>query len=300
VRNTVLVIGGAGQVGIELCRLQWPDMIEINAPSSSVLDITNAESVAAYFASLRPKCVINCAAYTAVDKAEEDVASAFLVNALGAAHLAEAARRTSAPIVHVSTDYVFDGSGNRPYLEKDPTGPLSAYGASKLAGELAVQAANMRHAIVRTAWVLSAHRSNFIKTMLRLSEAMPELRVVADQRSCPTSATDIAGALQLVALRMMDDEGTPTGIYHFVNQGEASWHELAEHIFAWREAHGAARPKVVAIPTSDYPTAARRPANSRLDTRRISETFGIRPRPWQAAIDDILLELAGTAGETQD
>jgi dTDP-4-dehydrorhamnose reductase len=293
----VLVTGGAGQVGIELLRRQWPDVIELYAPSRDELDITNADSVSACFAAHAPQCVVNCAAYTAVDKAEEEVGTAFLVNAQGPAYLAEAARRANAPILHVSTDYVFDGSADRPYRESDRTGPINAYGASKLAGELAVRSANPRSIILRTAWVLSAHRSNFIKTMLRVGASNPVLRVVADQHGCPTSARDIAEALQRIVLQAMSEAEAPWGTYHFVNSGETSWHGLAEHIFDWQARGGATRPQVEAIPTSAYPTRARRPANSRLDTSLVRETFGITPRPWQEAVDEILSELATTEEE---
>jgi dTDP-4-dehydrorhamnose reductase len=294
VSGTILVTGGAGQVGIELLRLQWPGSLELYAPSRDELDITGADSVVACFAQRRPQCVINCAAYTAVDKAEEEVGAAFLVNAQGPAFLSEAARRASAPIMHVSTDYVFDGSAEHPYRESDRTGPINAYGASKLAGELAVRAANPRSVILRTAWVLSAHRANFVKTMLRLGATNPSLRVVADQHGCPTAARDIAEALQRIALQALKDPNTPWGTYHFVNSGETSWHGLAEHIFASR---GQPRPLVEAISTSDYPTPARRPANSRLDVSLIGERFGIAPRPWQEAVDEILSELATSEEE---
>jgi dTDP-4-dehydrorhamnose reductase len=292
VKRAILVTGGAGQVGIELLRLQWPDSVELFAPSRDELDITSAESVGACIAAHKPQCVVNLAAYTAVDRAQEEVGEAFLVNSQGAAFLAEAARRTGAPIIHVSTDYVFDGSADRPYRESDPTGPINAYGASKLAGELAVSSANPRSVILRTAWVLSAHRANFVKTMLRLGATNPTLRVVADQHGCPTSARDIAEAIQRIALRAIEDQQTPWGTCHFVNAGQTSWHGLAEHIFDWRARRGAPRPEVQAIPTAGFPTPARRPANSRLDTSLIAEKFGITPRSWQEAVDEILSELA--------
>jgi dTDP-4-dehydrorhamnose reductase len=296
VTRAVLVTGGAGQVGIELLRLQWPDSVELYAPLREELDITSADSVRSCFAAHAPQSVINLAAYTAVDKAEEEVAAAFLINAQGPAFLAEAARLANVPILHVSTDYVFDGSADRPYRESDATAPINAYGASKLAGELAVRAANPHSVILRTAWVLSAHRSNFVKTMLRLGATNPSLRVVADQHGCPTSARDIAETLQRIALRAMDDPATPWGTYHFVNSGETSWHGLAKHIFDFQ---GMPRPDVEAIPTSAYPTPARRPANSRLDTSLITEKFGIKPRPWPEAVDEILAELTGKTGEKQ-
>jgi dTDP-4-dehydrorhamnose reductase len=291
VKRPILVTGASGQVGIEVSRLQWPAAVDLLTPSRDELNISDADSVASYFAANPPTCVINLAAYTAVDRAEEEVAAAFLVNAQGPAILAEAARRAGAPIVHVSTDYVFDGTSAAPYSETDPTRPINAYGASKLAGELAVRAANPRAVILRTAWVVSARRTNFLKTMLRLANSTPELRIIADQRGCPTSAHDIAVALQKIALHMIDDPDGPGGVYHFVNAGDTSWHGLAEHIFNWQAAQGSARPKVTAILTADYPTPARRPANSRLNTALIGETFGIHPRPWQQAIDEILSQL---------
>lgn len=299
-KRAILVTGAGGQVGIEVARMRWPEDIHIDAPSRDELDIGDPSSVSAYFESRPPQCVINLAAYTAVDKAEDEVAQAFLVNCQGAALIAEAARRVDAPVVHVSTDYVFDGSANRPYLESDRTAPLSAYGASKLAGELAVRTANRRSVVLRTAWVLSPHRTNFIKTMLRLASDKPELRIVADQRGCPTSARDIAWALKRIALRAMDDSQIPWGTYHFVNMGETSWHGLAEYVFDWQAARGSPRPKVNAIRTSEYPTPARRPSYSCLNTGLISDVFGIQPRRWQEAVDEILQDLAaGSDGGTK-
>jgi dTDP-4-dehydrorhamnose reductase len=293
----ILVTGASGQVGTEVSRLTWPRNTQICTPSRYDLDISDQKSVAAYFAAMRPQCVINLAAYTAVDRAETDVAAAFLVNAQGAAFVAEAARLAEAPIIHVSTDYVFNGSASTPYCEADATRPLNAYGASKLAGELAVRACNARSIVVRTAWVVSAYGANFIKTMLRLAETTPELRIVDDQRGSPTSASDIAASLQMLAMRAIEDPKTPWGIYHFVNRGETSWFGLAEHIFSWRAARGRARPRVRPISTADFPRPALRPAYSHLDTRLIEGTFGIQPRPWEQAIDSILEELAATEHE---
>lgn len=292
-KSKILVTGGDGQVGVEINRLLWPNEVEMDSPSHRELDITSAKNVAAYFADSRPQCVINLAAWTAVDKAESDAGAAFLVNAQGAAFLAEAARRLNVPILHVSTDYVFDGTADRPYRENDATRPLNVYGASKLAGELAVRAANPKAVVIRTAWVLSAHRSNFLKTMLKLGETNARVRVVSDQYGCPTSARDIARVLQRIALRTINDRDAPWGIYHFVNAGWTSWHGLAEYVFDHQRRLGGTRPCVDAIPSSDYPTPAARPRNSRLDTRLIGEKFGIKPRRWEQAVDDILAELAG-------
>lgn len=290
-RKTILVVGGTGQIGIELSRLAWPAEFQVYLPARDELDISDVKSVDTYFASTSPICVINVAAYTAVDKAEEETGVAFLVNSQGPALLAQAARRAGAAILHVSTDYVFNGSSDTSYRENDRTDPLSAYGASKLAGELAVRASNARHIILRTAWVLSAHRTNFLKTMLRLASSTAELKVVADQIGSPTSAADIAVTLQVIALKAIKNADEQWGVYNFVNSGQASWYELAEYIFDWQAAHGFSRPKVIPIPSSEYPTAAHRPANSRLDTTLITRRFGIRPRHWRAAVDEIMSEI---------
>ncbi|MDQ0475487.1 dTDP-4-dehydrorhamnose reductase [Labrys wisconsinensis] len=287
----ILVTGGAGQVGLELQRLAWPEGVRLHAPDRATFDLTDPGSVAALFASRSFAAVINPAAYTAVDKAQGEVAAAFLVNAQGPALLAEASARAGIPLVQVSTDYVFDGTKADPYVETDPVGPLGVYGASKLAGELAVRSGNPRSVVLRTAWVVSARRANFLKTMLRLAAERPALRVVDDQRGCPTSAADIARALETITLRLIEDRDAPTGLYHFVNAGEASWCGLARAVLARSAARGGPHVPVEAIATADYPTPARRPANSRLATAKIRRDFAITPRPWQDAIHDIVDEL---------
>ena len=283
----ILVTGGAGQVGIELGRAGWPDDVDVHRPDRATLDLASAGGVAACFAATPFAAVVNAAAYTAVDKAETEVAAAFAANALGPALLADATRAAGIPLLHVSTDYVFDGAKDAPYDEADAVAPLGVYGASKLAGELAVRAGNPRHLILRTAWVVSAHRANFVKTMLRLSAGHPCLRVVADQQGNPTAAADIAETLRVLTLRLLDDPAAATGTYHFVNEGDASWADLAE-------ATVAGRVPVDRIGTADYPTPARRPANSRLSTAKLTRDHGIAPRPWRAALADILAELEGT------
>lgn len=282
----ILVTGGAGQVGTELQALAWPEGVTIHALGRTELDLADPASVERVMASRAWAAVISSGAYTAVDKAETEVRDAWLVNAVAPAILSAAARTAGIPIVHVSTDYVFDGSKDGFYLESDPVAPLGTYGASKEGGEQAVRTGNPSHAIVRTAWVVSRHRSNFVKTMLRLGADRDELRVVGDQRGCPTFAGDLAAALQTVALRMIGDPAAPTGTYHFVNAGEASWAEFATAIFAASARHGGRQPKVTTITTADFPTPARRPANSRLSTAKITRDYGVVPRPWQAALDE--------------
>lgn len=285
----ILVTGGQGQIGLELARQDWPADVTVHFPTRAELDIASQPSLATYLRGRRFDAIINCAAYTAVDKAEEERELAFLVNGEAPGWLAD----TGIPLIHVSTDYVFDGSRQGYYTEDDPVAPLGVYGASKLEGERAVHAGQSRSVILRTAWVISAQRHNFLKTMLRIGAAHPKLRVVDDQHGCPTSARDIAGVLHAIVLRLIEDPAAPLGIYHFVNAGEASWCELAREIFALSGAAGGPSPEVEAIATADYPTPAKRPANSRLSTDKIVRDYGIYPRDWRAAVRDIVDELVG-------
>lgn len=287
--RNILITGGQGQIGLELARRNWPADVTAHFPTRAQLDITSQHSLATYLRGGRFDAIINCAAYTAVDKAEEERDLAFLVNGEAPGWLAD----SGIPLVHVSTDYVFDGSKPGYYSEDDPRAPLGVYGASKLEGERAVQAGQSRSVILRTAWVISAHRHNFLKTMLRLGATRPMLRIVDDQRGCPTSAQDIAAALHVIALRLIDDPQAPLGIHHFVNAGEASWCELAREIFALSGAAGGPSPAIEGIATTDYPTPARRPANSRLSTSKITVNYGIHPRDWRAGVRDIIDELVG-------
>lgn len=285
----ILVTGGQGQVGLEIARLTWPDGIEVQLPTRAELDIASRHSVTGYFDRHPVDAIVNCAAYTAVDRAEEESELAFRVNGDAPGWLAEA----GVPIVHLSTDYVFDGSKSAPYEIGDPVAPLGVYGASKLAGERAVLAGGAPALVLRTAWVLSAHRNNFLKTMLRVAANTPRLRVVDDQRGCPTSAADIAEAVRTILIRMMEDPQAPLGVQHFVNAGEASWCELAREIFRLSAARGGPVAEVEAITTADYPTPARRPANSRLSTAALRNAYAIEPRRWQLAVNDIIEELLG-------
>lgn len=287
----ILVTGGTGQIGIELGRLNWPSGTTIHAPDRSDCDITSPLSIDRAVGRSSYSCVINCAGWTAVDAAEKHVSEAFRANTLGPAWLAEATCARNIPLIHVSTDYVFSGALNRPYDETDQTAPNNIYGISKLAGERAVLAANPRAVILRTAWLLSAHRGNFLKTMLRLGGERDRIGVVTDQIGCPTAAADVAVALQSIALRMITDATAPTGIYHFVNRGEASWHELATAIFATAASLGGPCPQISPLTSDEYPTPAKRPANSRLQTARIGNDYGIAPRPWRDAVAEIVREI---------
>jgi dTDP-4-dehydrorhamnose reductase len=289
----LLVLGGTGQVGTELRAQALPDGVRLHAPDRAGLDLTDAAALADMVAARPWACVINAAAYTAVDRAESEVAQAWRLNALAPAVLAAATARAGIPLVHVSTDYVFDGSAEGAYAPDAPIGPRSVYGASKAAGEIAVRSANPRHAIIRTAWVVSPHGTNFVKTMLRLARERDALRVVDDQHGCPTSAGDLAAALLAVALRLARDPDAPTGTHHCVNAGAATWCGFAQAILAGAARRGGRVVPVAGIPTSAYPTPARRPANAQLSTASLSAAYGITPRPWEAALEDILDRLVG-------
>jgi dTDP-4-dehydrorhamnose reductase len=292
----ILVTGGRGQVGLDLARQDWPENVRLFFPTRDELDITSGASIGAYFAGRRLSAVINAAAYTAVDKAESEAGMAFLANEHGPTLLANATRDAGIPLVHLSTDYVFDGAKSGPYVEDDLVAPLGIYGASKCAGEEAVLKGNARSVVLRTAWVISAHRDNFLKTMLRAGATNPVLRIVDDQIGCPTSAQDIACTLRTIVLRMIDDDAAPAGIFHFVNAGAASWYDLGREIFAVSAVAGGPVPRVEAITTAEYSTQARRPPNSRLATAKITAHYGVYPRHWRVAVRDIVNELLGPGG----
>ncbi|MES3026252.1 MAG: dTDP-4-dehydrorhamnose reductase [Pseudomonadota bacterium] len=292
----VLLTGGSGQVGTEVMRLA-PASVNIVAPGRDLLDMSDPEALAAIVGSHPWAAVINCAAHTAVDRAESEIPAAWKINALAPAALAEATAKAGVPLIQVSTDYVFDGSKPGYYAETDPVAPVSVYGASKEAGEQAVRTGNPRHVILRTAWVVSPHGSNFIKTMLHLAQTRPELRVVDDQHGCPTSATDIAQALLAITQRLAGDPQAPVGTYHFVNSGEATWCGFARVVFEIAAEHGRPAPRVEGITTADYPTPARRPANSRLDVSKLAQDYAISPRPWREAVAEIVETLLAAQKE---
>jgi dTDP-4-dehydrorhamnose reductase len=287
----ILQFGTTGQVARELLRQApgWP--VEITAISRAECDFNDAEQVARVLSGRKPDLIINAAAYTAVDQAESDVASAFEVNAQSPAAIAGMCGASGPAMVHVSTDYVFDGGKGAPYLETDPPEPLSVYGRSKLSGEQLVLAACPRALVLRTSWVVSAHGRNFVKTMLRLAAEGQPLRVVDDQFGRPTSAADLAGFVLANAERLA---GAPAGdphfgLFHFANAGETSWKGFAEAVFEL--ALGAAAPKVEGVKTAERPSPARRPARGTLDTTKLEKTYGYQPRPWRAALAEIVAEL---------
>ena len=286
----ILVFGASGQIGREVCRAAWPPRYAILPLDRKAVDITKSAAVSAMLARETPDLVINLAAYTAVDRAESEPEVAWAANCVGAAHIAGACDESATPLVHLSTDYVFDGRKTGPYREEDAVGPLGVYGRSKEAGERAVRAAVARHMILRTAWVFGAYGANFVKTMLRLAAERPVLRVVADQRGCPTAAADIAAALMVIAAHIERGEAK-WGTYHFVGAGATSWHSFAQAIFDQAAPQLAACPQVEPITTEQYPTPARRPMNSVLDCRKIEEVFGISSPPWRTALATVIREL---------
>jgi dTDP-4-dehydrorhamnose reductase len=290
----ILVFGAGGQSGRVVCRAAWPPRHAIVPLDRKAVDITKSAAVSAVLDREAPDLAINLAAFTAVDRAESEPEAAWVVNCAGAAHIAAACDESATPLIHLSTDYVFDGRKAEPYREEDAVGPLGVYGRSKEAGERAVRAAAARHVILRTAWVFGAYGTNFVKTMIRLAAQRPVLRVVADQRGCPTAAADIAAALIVVA-EYIERSEAKWGTYHFVGAGAVSWHGFAEAIFDLAAPQLAARPQVEPISTDQYPTPARRPMNSVLDCRKIAEAFGIRPQPWRVGLASVIREVLDAA-----
>ncbi|KQN05128.1 NAD(P)-dependent oxidoreductase [Sphingomonas sp. Leaf230] len=297
----ILVTGGNGQLGTELKRYVWPDGWAVTAIDIDELDLRDTAAIAAVVAEGHDgqpwAAVISAGAYTAVDKAESDIVTAWAVNTMAPAAFAEGCAKAGIPIVQVSTDYVFDGARDGAWEVTDPVAPLGVYGASKLGGELAVRTSGARYAIVRTAWVVSAHGNNFIKTMLRVGATNPTLRVVDDQHGSPTSATDLAAALAKITMRLVEDVTAPTGTYHFSNAGAVTWAGFAREIFAQSAARGGASAEVQGITTAEYPTPATRPANSLLSHDAIICDYGIHPPAWQTALGNILDELLGASNK---
>ncbi len=283
----ILMFGKTGQVATEILRRAGDDVI-VTALGRDAADLTEQETCATAIANNDANIVINAAAYTAVDKAEDDLANAMAINAKAPTAMAKAAAAKGVPLIHISTDYVFDGSGTRPWREDDATAPPGAYGRSKLAGEEGVAAAGGDHVILRTAWVHAAHGGNFVRTMLRVGATRPELTVVDDQLGGPTAALDIADALLTIAAAWQAGNGV-TGIYHFCGAPAVSWCGFAKAIF---EEAGMST-KVRPIPSSDYPTPAPRPANSVLDCAKIARDYRIKQPDWEASLKIILTELEG-------
>jgi len=284
----ILIIGKDGQVSTELARQAIEDetISEITQLGLDVVDLTKPETGAKAIEDHDADVVINATAYTAVDRAEDDEARALLINGDGPRVMAEAAAAKGVPFLHVSTDYVFEGSGTNRWVETDPTAPLGAYGRTKLVGEDGVIAAGGVYGIMRTSWVFSAHGANFVKTMLKLAETRDSLAVVNDQIGGPTAAADIAASLLIMAKAYHNRAGE-SGVFHYAGSPDASWADFAAEIFT----QAGSTMSVTGIPTSEYPTPATRPLNSRLDCSKIARVFGIPTPDWRKSLADVLKEL---------
>lgn len=285
----VLVTGRNGQVARAIAALGLPDLVFAARPA---LDLARPETVEAVLAAVRPDVIVSAAAYTAVDRAEEEPALAMAVNAEAPGVIGRAAARLGARVIHLSTDHLFDGSGSRPWHEDDPVAPVNLYGRSKALGEVALRAAIRNHLILRTAWVHGPQGTNFVTTMLRLGRERGEVAVVADQFGCPTAAQAIARALAVILARWQRDPHHGLGTtFHFAGRGEASRAQLAQEVFRLASTHGYPRPMLRAIATADYPTRAARPANGRLDCSRFARVFGHRAPPWQRSLAVVIERL---------
>jgi dTDP-4-dehydrorhamnose reductase len=289
----ILQFGRTGQVGMELLLRAARHGHQVTALGRDSVDLAEPKRVAWAVSAARDiDIVINGAAYTAVDKAESEPELAMTVNAESVSVLAETCARRGLPLIHLSTDYVFDGSKQSPYTEDDPTNPVNAYGRSKLAGEVAVREHQPQHVIFRTSWVYSSHGVNFVKSMLRLGRERDELRIVDDQWAAPTSAGDIAEACLKIAQHVADSgQASPWGTFHYAADGETTWCRFAQAIFDEAREWAGLRARVTPITTAEYPTPARRPANSRLDCTKIVKAYGVKRRPWREALGDVLAAL---------
>jgi dTDP-4-dehydrorhamnose reductase len=296
----ILIFGRVGQVGWEL-RHKLACLGEIVSVEYPEVDFTNPDSIRAAVRAVEPAVIVNAAAYTAVDKAESDLDRATAINATGPGILAEEARRLGSLMVHYSTDYVFDGSKSGPWVEMDTPNPLSTYGKTKLDGDLAIQAAGCDYLIFRTSWVYGARGGNFLLTMLRLGQERPELRIVADQIGAPTTSECIAQATADVLSQVLAPGGKGidgrSGIYNLSNSGETNWCDFAEAILSKAAVtYGFMKPRLIPIPTSEYPTPARRPLNSRLSGERLLTTFGVALPPWEEGLALVMETLAEGIG----
>ena len=285
----IAIIGSNGQLGWELVRraeCRGYNALALDLPE---LDITQPASIKGNLSSKKLSLVINAAAYTAVDRAESEPEQAFAVNRIGAAHMADFCAQALIPLIHVSTDYVFDGSKADPYFEEDPVAPLGVYGQSKEAGEAEIRTRIQEHLIIRTAWLYGVHGHNFVKTMLRLGKDRDTIKVVGDQTGCPTCAADLADAILLMTDHILSGKEISWGTYHYCGGGSTTWHGFAEEIFKIAKKYEAFTVKeVIPITTDEYPTPSKRPANSVLDCSKIEKNFGIITRPWEKSLADMI------------
>jgi dTDP-4-dehydrorhamnose reductase len=290
--GSILVTGGAGQLATALAQVGGAAIRRVGRPE---FDFDRPDTLAAAFQAASPSLLVNAAAWTAVDTAEVEPDAAGRANRDGPATLAALCADAGIPMIHVSTDYVFDGLKGAPYTEADPTSPTGVYGRTKLEGEQAVMAACPRAVVLRTSWVYSAAGKNFVRTMLGAAQKVPRLRVVADQRGCPTAARDLAAAIMAIAPQLADAGPDQSGVFHACGAGETTWHGLATAVFEEAARHGHLVPAVDAIATADWPTPARRPPDSRLDCTKLARVFGVRLPKWRASLARTVDELLAPA-----
>jgi dTDP-4-dehydrorhamnose reductase len=286
----VLLTGANGQIGSEIKR-SAPDFVTLYSYDKRTLDITSIDTVKTVFAECNPDYVINTAAYTAVDQAEKEPELAYAINAMGVLHLAEACQKASIPLIHISTDYIFNGHHNQPYSETDVAAPLNVYGKSKWEGEQAVRHVLPEHIILRTSWVFGYFGKNFVKTILRLARDQDLLRIVSDQYGCPTAATDIALVIWQIIRQISQKtpRDIPWGTYHFTNMHEVSWYDFAKKILVIAERYTTLACKdILAITTADYPTLAKRPVYSVLNCQKIMDYFHVVPRHWEIGLNELI------------
>jgi len=289
----VLVIGRSGQIATALRDANWPQGFAVKLCGRETADLRKAEEIGRLVAGGDWAAVVNAAAYTDVDRAESEPQAAYALNRDGPHALADACKQAGRPLIHLSTDYVFDGSKAAPYTEDDPVNPLSVYGASKAGGEEAVRATLAEHVILRTSWVFGAAGRNFVTTMLQRARDRAELRVVDDQHGCPTAAQDVARAIVHIVVSLKSEKSARFGTFHFANRGAVSPYRFACEIFRQAGLRGLASPQLNPISTAERGSAARRPLNSGLDTARIERVYGIKARPWQPALSETLDTLLG-------
>lgn len=288
----ILITGSGGQLGRELINQGQLKGFSVQAPSEDDMDITDLEKIDRCMAFHQPEVVINAAAYTQVDKAESEAALAFAVNTTGSANLARMCAKNKTPLVHMSTDYVFDGQKGTSYLETDTISPVGVYGRSKAEGEIEIRSHLKEHIILRTSWLYGIHGHNFAKTILKLATTKPKIRVVADQYGSPTNAADLAQTILIISDRMQFNNDVDWGTYHYCGQGVISWYNFAEKIVGLARLYADVKTtRIEPIPTADYPTRALRPIYSALDCSRIQKHFGINPKPWQKSLEITIKEL---------
>ena len=292
----ILAFGGNGQLGQELTRAAAASATPLAALSRAQADIADPAAVRDAIARHDPSLVVNAAAYTKVDLAETEIEAAHQGNEIGPVTLSAACASAGVPLIHISTDYVFDGTKQGPYVESDPIAPINSYGRTKAAGERSVRESTPLHVILRTSWIYGEFGQNFLKTMLRLAATRDELRVVADQRGCPTSTSDLADAILAIASQLLGGK-KPWGTYHFAGSGVTTWHGFASRIVAAQAPFTGRRPRVTAITATEFPTPARRPSNSELDCSLFERVFGFRGRPWAQEVDAVTRALVGETRE---